>query len=162
MQHAKPVDEITVHGLDPDVTECDHCGRVNLKYTVAISMDGGPIVHYGRDCATTALRVGRGSVSAAIRKYKTDQLKIEIEQHIAKQIGDAKQEREEFGQERAEWYRQALVESGDVEALQMAQSRHCKGLGCKHDIIGGHHPDCKSLLYQIAMRKAKKVRELAI
>lgn len=73
MTHAKPVDEITVHGIDEDVTECEHCGRVNLKYTVAISTDGGPIVHFGRYCAATALRVGRASITAAIKAYRVEE-----------------------------------------------------------------------------------------
>lgn len=84
MQHAKPVDEITVHGIDEDVTECEHCGRINLKYTVAISADGGPVVHYGRYCAATALKVGRASINAAIKVYRTAVDEAKQKEHAAK------------------------------------------------------------------------------
>ena len=83
MTHAKPVDEITVHGIDEDVTECEHCGRVNLKYTVAISADGGPVVHYGRYCAATAMRVGRASINAAIKAYRVEESEAKRKAWIA-------------------------------------------------------------------------------
>jgi len=94
MQHAKPVDEITVHGIDEDVNECEHCGRVNLKYTVAISADGGPIVHYGRYCAATALRVGRASISAAIKTYRdTETAALRKERAAAAKVESAATDR---------------------------------------------------------------------
>lgn len=37
--------------LDDSVTTCDCCGRANLKATVAMQLDCGGIVHYGRTCA---------------------------------------------------------------------------------------------------------------
>lgn len=37
--------------LDDSVTTCDCCGRTELKATVAMQLDCGGIVHYGRTCA---------------------------------------------------------------------------------------------------------------
>lgn len=38
-------------GLDESVTVCDCCGRSDLKFTVAIELEGGEIAHYGQVCA---------------------------------------------------------------------------------------------------------------
>lgn len=38
-------------GTDDSVTTCDCCGKSNLKFTVAIELDDGEIVHYGQICA---------------------------------------------------------------------------------------------------------------
>lgn len=37
--------------LDDSVTTCDCCGRTQLKATVAMRLDCGGILHYGRTCA---------------------------------------------------------------------------------------------------------------
>ena len=37
--------------LDDSITTCDCCGRIELKATVAMQLDCGGIVHYGRTCA---------------------------------------------------------------------------------------------------------------
>lgn len=38
-------------GTDDSITTCDCCGKSNLKFTVAIELDDGEIVHYGQVCA---------------------------------------------------------------------------------------------------------------
>lgn len=53
---------LRVMGITDDVTTCECCGRVNLKCTVALDKcdaEGnttGEVVHYGRDCASKALK----------------------------------------------------------------------------------------------------------
>jgi hypothetical protein len=37
--------------LDDSITTCDCCGRSELKATVAMQLDCGGILHYGRTCA---------------------------------------------------------------------------------------------------------------
>lgn len=37
--------------IDDSVTTCDCCGRTNLQATVAMQLDCGGILHYGRTCA---------------------------------------------------------------------------------------------------------------
>lgn len=37
--------------LDDTVTTCDCCGRTGLKATVAMKLDDGGILYYGRTCA---------------------------------------------------------------------------------------------------------------
>jgi hypothetical protein len=37
--------------LDDSITTCDCCGRTELKATVAMQLDCGGILHYGRICA---------------------------------------------------------------------------------------------------------------
>ena len=70
MAHSKPIDRITVHGTTDEITTCEHCGRTGLKATVALSIDDGPVVNFGRDCAATALKVGKASINAAIREFE--------------------------------------------------------------------------------------------
>ncbi len=38
-------------GTDDAVTTCDCCGKTNLKFTVAMELDDGEVVHYGSTCA---------------------------------------------------------------------------------------------------------------
>jgi hypothetical protein len=46
----------TVCGIS-DKTECDVCGKTNLKMTIVIeSQETGEILHYGSDCAARTLR----------------------------------------------------------------------------------------------------------
>ena len=45
----------TVCGIS-DKTECDVCGKTNLKLTIVIESEGGEIMHYGSDCAARTLR----------------------------------------------------------------------------------------------------------
>jgi hypothetical protein len=37
--------------LDDTITTCECCGKANLKVTVAMQLDCGGIIHYGRTCA---------------------------------------------------------------------------------------------------------------
>jgi len=37
--------------IDDSITTCDCCGRTELKATVAMQLDCGGILHYGRTCA---------------------------------------------------------------------------------------------------------------
>lgn len=39
-----------------DKSECDVCGKTNLKMTVVIESEAGEILHYGSDCASRTLR----------------------------------------------------------------------------------------------------------
>lgn len=52
-------------GINDDVTTCECCGKVNLKKTVVLSMNGEGEVHYGVNCAARALR---GSEKSGDRK----------------------------------------------------------------------------------------------
>lgn len=45
----------TVRGIS-DKTECDVCGKTNLKMTIVIESEGGELLHYGSDCASRTLR----------------------------------------------------------------------------------------------------------
>lgn len=46
----------TVRGIS-DKTECDVCGKTNLKLTIVIeSEETGELLHYGSDCAARTLR----------------------------------------------------------------------------------------------------------
>ena len=39
-----------------DRTECDVCGKTNLKLTIVLESEGGHVLHYGSDCAARTLR----------------------------------------------------------------------------------------------------------
>lgn len=45
----------TVRGIS-DRTECDVCGKTNLKLTIVIESESGDLLHYGSDCAARTLR----------------------------------------------------------------------------------------------------------
>ena len=45
----------TVRGIS-DKTECDVCGKTNLKMTIVIESESGELLHYGSDCASRTLR----------------------------------------------------------------------------------------------------------
>ena len=45
----------TVRGIS-DKTECDICGKTNLKMTIVIESESGEMLHYGSDCASRTLR----------------------------------------------------------------------------------------------------------
>lgn len=45
----------TVRGIS-DKSECDVCGKTNLKLTIVIESEGGELLHYGSDCAAKTLR----------------------------------------------------------------------------------------------------------
>lgn len=45
----------TVRGIS-DKTECDVCGKTNLKSTIVLESEDGSLLHYGSDCAARTLR----------------------------------------------------------------------------------------------------------
>lgn len=45
----------TVRGIS-DKSECDVCGKTNLKLTIVIESEAGELLHYGSDCAARTLR----------------------------------------------------------------------------------------------------------
>ena len=45
----------TVRGIS-DKSECDVCGKTNLKLTIVIESEAGDVLHYGSDCAARTLR----------------------------------------------------------------------------------------------------------
>jgi hypothetical protein len=51
-------------GLTDEITACDCCGKTNLKCTVALEMEDGTVVHYGRDCAGAAVFGRKSSKNA--------------------------------------------------------------------------------------------------
>lgn len=60
-------------GITDEITNCDCCGRSNLKCTVALESETGDIVHYGRDCAGKAIY---GRKSAKNTKVTEDKARM--------------------------------------------------------------------------------------
>lgn len=54
-------------GTDDSITTCDCCGKVNLKFTVAIELNDGEIVHYGQVCATRNTGKSRPQINGEIK-----------------------------------------------------------------------------------------------
>lgn len=54
-------------GTDDSVNTCDCCGKTNLKFTVAIELDGGEVVHYGQVCASRNTGKSRPVINAEIK-----------------------------------------------------------------------------------------------
>ncbi|VBQ36453.1 hypothetical protein [Burkholderia pseudomallei] len=55
-------------GTDDAVTSCDCCGKPNLKFTFAVELDDGEIVHYGSVCVTRHT----GKAAKVVRKEAKD------------------------------------------------------------------------------------------
>lgn len=53
-------------GTDDSVTTCDCCGKTNLKFTVAIELACGEIVHYGQVCASRNTGKSRPQINIEI------------------------------------------------------------------------------------------------
>jgi hypothetical protein len=51
----KSYKRFTVRGIS-DKTECDVCGKTNLKMTIVIESEAGELLHYGSDCAARTLK----------------------------------------------------------------------------------------------------------
>jgi hypothetical protein len=69
---AKPVEELRFVGVTDERTECERCGRIELKRTIVLRryVDGEPegVVYYGVDCAAEALRrTKKGVLDEALR-----------------------------------------------------------------------------------------------
>lgn len=59
----------TILGTTADTTNCDCCGKANLKMTVALRDSEGEVVYFGRACAAramgaTAAQIGRKAAAA--------------------------------------------------------------------------------------------------
>lgn len=50
-------------GVSDEITTCEHCGKQDLKRTIAIETEDGSIVHYGCDCAARALKQSSANVN---------------------------------------------------------------------------------------------------
>jgi hypothetical protein len=50
-------------GTDDSINTCDCCGKTGLKFTFAVELDDGEVVHYGSTCVTRHT----GKTPAAIR-----------------------------------------------------------------------------------------------
>lgn len=46
---------LKILGITDEKLECECCGKTNLKCTVALELEEGGVVYYGRDCAAKAL-----------------------------------------------------------------------------------------------------------
>ncbi len=70
-------------GTDDSVTTCDCCGKVNLKFTVAIELDDGEIVHYGSTCASRNTGKPQKQIAAEIRAEAKRVLDAAAAEYIA-------------------------------------------------------------------------------
>lgn len=74
-------------GTSDDVTDCDCCGRKDLKSTVAIETAEGHTVYYGVVCAAKALKTTSKVVKAETKKV--DDAKAEEERKAQRARQDA-------------------------------------------------------------------------
>lgn len=58
--------------LDDSVDTCDCCGRTGLQATVAMQLDNGGILHYGRTCALRNSGKGQRQVNEEIEQSKKE------------------------------------------------------------------------------------------
>jgi hypothetical protein len=75
----------TVLGVS-DRTECDNCGKTNLRLTIVLQSEGGEILHYGSDCAASSLKqrymgkrypVSREAALSMARRAKSEKVELE-------------------------------------------------------------------------------------
>jgi hypothetical protein len=70
--------QVTYLGTSRDVTICDQCGKIDLKKTVALDVDG-EVVYYGVDCAANALRISRREIEKGTRAADAAKEKAEYD-----------------------------------------------------------------------------------
>ncbi len=75
-QHDPDFVPVRFLGTTDDVTTCDHCGKPNLKNTVALSIGGGDAVYYGVTCAARALRRTAKEIRGAARDAEHEIAKL--------------------------------------------------------------------------------------
>ena len=89
--------------LDDSITTCDCCGRTELKATVAMQLDCGGILHYGRTCA--ARNSGKSQ----------KQIRQEVFAEEAAAVG------------RASWAYRTSNECRDLRAFMATAAKEAKG-----------------------------------
>jgi len=69
-----------------DRSECDACGKTNLRLTIVLESEAGEILHYGSDCAALGLKqrymgkrhpISREAVLSMARRAKTEAVSVE-------------------------------------------------------------------------------------
>ena len=69
-----------------DRSECDQCGKTNLRLTIVLETEGGDVLHFGSDCAATALKqryqgkrypISREAALSMARRAKTEAVYVE-------------------------------------------------------------------------------------
>jgi hypothetical protein len=88
---AKPREELLFAGVTEERTQCERCGRIELKRTVVLRrvIDGEPLgyVYFGVDCAAEALgRTRKGVLEEALRaelQRRIDARRADFEAHPA-------------------------------------------------------------------------------
>jgi hypothetical protein len=67
------INQATALGTDDSVTTCDCCGKSNLKFTVAIQLADGEVVHYGSVCARRNTGKDQRTITSEIKAHEADQ-----------------------------------------------------------------------------------------
>ncbi|HSG19644.1 MAG TPA: hypothetical protein VLA31_02650 [Burkholderiaceae bacterium] len=61
-------------GTDDSINACDCCGKINLKFTVAIELDDGEIVHYGQVCARRNTGKDQRTITSEIKAHQATKM----------------------------------------------------------------------------------------
>ena len=61
-------------GTEDSINTCDCCGKINLKFTVAIELDDGEIVHYGQVCARRNTGKDQRTITSEIKAHQAAKL----------------------------------------------------------------------------------------
>lgn len=97
-----------VIGITDEQTECEVCGKVELKSTVLLELGDGSQLYAGTTCAARKLRTTTGKIRSAIDAYVI-QREIErsrnrrVARDIVRVLGGCQSAREMFRAWRAEW-----------------------------------------------------------
>jgi len=69
-----------------DRSECDQCGKTNLRLTIVLEAESGEIVHFGSDCAAKGLKqrymgkrypISREAAVSMARRAKAESVYVE-------------------------------------------------------------------------------------
>lgn len=58
-------------GFTEEITQCDLCGKIELKGTYAIELESGETVYYGTTCGAKALQTTTNEFKAENKKVET-------------------------------------------------------------------------------------------
>lgn len=76
-------------GIDDSISTCDCCGKTGLKFTVAMQLDSGDVVHYGSTCAGRNTGKSSPQIRAEItaeyaRKRAAEFVRVESDAELSK------------------------------------------------------------------------------
>ncbi len=123
-------------GTDDSITTCDCCGKANLKFTVAIELDDGEVVHYGQICARRNTGKDQRTITSEIKASKANALAAARLEYLASPEHLAERARFE---ERDELARRGGIRMPGMAAAEFVREACAAASAARNSIALKHH-----------------------